>query len=77
MANPLVKMEYYFELKKPYLWSKRMPGAGELPFSVFLGIGIRPISKKKWQIPGDVLGEGGIVTQRIEPCITTDASDWT
>ena len=56
----------YFEHKTTYLWSMRSVGGGELSLSACLGVGNRPPRKKKLQIPGG----GGVVTGRIEPCIT-------
>ena len=47
----------------------RSPGGGELSLSACPGVGNRPPRKKKLQIPGGVPG-GGMVTGRIEPCIT-------
>ena len=49
----------------------RSPRGGELSLSACPGVGNRPPSKKKLQIPRGVPGGGGgMVTGRIEPCIT-------
>ena len=45
----------------------RSSGGGELSLSARPGVGNRPPSEKKLQIPGGM--PGGMVTGRIEPCI--------
>ena len=49
----------------------RSPGGGELSLSACPGVGNRPPSKKKMANPRGVPGGGGMVTGRIEPCITS------
>ena len=46
----------------------RSPGGWELSLSACPGLGNRPPSEKKLQIPGGMPG-GWMVTGRIEPCI--------
>jgi len=47
----------------------RSPGGGELSLSACPGVGIDRQERKKLQISGGAPG-GGMVTGRIEPCIT-------
>ena len=46
----------------------RSPGGRKLSFSACPGVGNRPPSEKKLQIPGG-MPRGEMVTGRIEPCI--------
>ena len=57
-----------FVHKTTYLWSMRSPG-GESSLSSCPGVGNRLPSEEKNANPGGVPG-GGMVTGRIEPCIT-------
>ena len=52
-----------------YLWSMRSPRGGELSLSACPGWGIDRQVRTKLQIPGG-MPRGGMVTGRIEPCIT-------
>ena len=61
--------EINFEHKTTYLWSMRSPGGGELSLSACPEVGNRPPSKKKIANPRGC-ARGGMVTGRIEPCIT-------
>ena len=58
-----------FEHKTTYLWSMRSPGGGELSLSACPGVGNRLPSEKKIANPRGC-ARGGMVTGRIEPCIT-------
>ena len=49
----------------------RSPGGGEWSLSACPGVGNRPPNENKLQIPGGMpRGGEGMVTGRIEPCIT-------
>ena len=48
----------------------RSPGGGDLSLSACPGVGNRPLSKKKIANPRGC-ARGGMVTGRIEPCITS------
>ena len=50
-------------------WSIRSPGGGELSLFAFPGVGNRPPSKKEIVNPRGC-ARGGMVTGRIEPCIS-------
>ena len=56
--------------KTTYLWSVRSPGGGELSRSACPGVGNRPPSENKIANPRGC-ARGGMVTGRIEPCIST------
>ena len=58
-----------FVHKTTYLWSMSRPGGGELSLFACPGWGIDRQVRKKMQIPGGMPG-GGMVTGRIEPCIS-------
>ena len=58
-----------FVHKTTYLWSMSSPGGGELSLFACLGVGNRPPSKKNIANPRGY-ARGGMVTGRIEPCIT-------
>ena len=65
-----------FEHKTTYLWSMRSPGGGELSISACPGVGNRPPNENKIANPRGYARGGGIVTGRIEPCITgSEAAD--
>ena len=59
----------YFKHKTTYLWSMSGPGGGELSLYACPGVGNRPPRKKKIANPRGC-SRGGMVTGRIEPCIT-------
>ena len=58
-----------FVHKTTYLWSTRSPGGGEMSLAACLGVGNRPPSENKIANPRGY-ARGGMVTDRIEPCIT-------
>ena len=58
-----------FVHKTTYLWSMRSPGGGELSLSACPGVGNRPPSENRIANPRGC-ARGGMVTGRIEPCIT-------
>ena len=59
-----------FVHKTTYLWSTRSPGGGELSLSACPGVGNRPPNENKIANPRGYARGGGMVTGRIEPCIT-------
>ena len=58
-----------FVHKTMYLWSMRSPGGSELSLSVCPGVGNRSPSENKIANPRGY-ARGGMVTGRIEPCLT-------
>ena len=58
-----------FVHKTTYLWSMRSPGGEELSLSACPGVGNRPPNENKIANPRGY-ARGGMVTGRIEPCIT-------
>ena len=58
-----------FVHKTTYLWSMRSPGGGELSLSACPGVGNRPPNENKIANPRGY-ARAGMVTGRIEPCIT-------
>ena len=60
-----------FVHKTTYLWSMRSPGGGELSLSACPGVGNRPPNENKIANPRGY-ARGGMVTGRIEPCITDE-----
>jgi len=62
-----------FVHKTTYLWSMRSPGGGKLSLSACLGVENRPPSENKIANPWGYARGGGMVTGRIEPCITTSS----
>ena len=63
-----------FVHKTTHLWSMRSPGGGELSLSVRPGVGNRPPNENKIANPRGY-ARGGMVTGRIEPCITPLVQD--
>ena len=61
--------------KTTYLWSMRSPGGGELSRSACPGVGNRPPSENKIANPRGC-ARGGMVTGRIEPCITAPNAEF-
>ena len=59
-----------FVHKTTYLWSMRSPRGGELSLSACPGVGNGPPNENKIANPRGY-ARGGIVTGRIEPCIST------
>jgi len=53
----------------------RSPGGGELSLTACPGVGNRPPSKKKIANPWGCAQGGGMVTGRIEPCITVKTGE--
>ena len=61
-----------FVHKTTYLRSMRSPGGGELSLSACPGVGYRPPSENKIANPRGYARGGGMVTGRIEPCISLE-----
>ena len=64
-----------FVHKTTYLWSMSSPGGGELSLFACPGVGNRPPSENKIANPRGYARGGGMVTGRIEPCITSNDGD--